>query len=173
MNNTVKYAVVIGIIVIVAAGFLFLNSNQPESVVPKNYQNSVESSPLPAPIYENEVEAKPVDASDGVIGVYRDLPDKAEPGSEITVFLDVVLTENGYYILDETVPEGWTIVGSSKGSFEQKGHLKIVELNGNSEKIEYKILAPAETGEYVFDGMFVIGNSEQKTIIGDNTIVVE
>jgi hypothetical protein len=101
------------------------------------------------------------------------MPDSAKPGEKITVSINVLLNDQSYYILDEQVPDKWIITTTSKGSTEEKGHIKLVELNGQNSKIEYSVIAPQQPGKYTFSGTYLIDGSEQLVIIGNNEIIVE
>ncbi|MEM7815753.1 MAG: hypothetical protein QXN71_01390 [Candidatus Aenigmatarchaeota archaeon] len=106
--------------------------------------------------------------------VTRTLPDSVKPGETISVSLDIAITGGeSYYLVDEKVPDGWTIVsGAEEGT--EPGHIKLAVIqNAVSKKHTYQVTAPKTEGTYVFSGKYMFeGMTEEGVIGGQNTIVV-
>jgi len=106
-------------------------------------------------------------------GVYRTLQNSTGAGNVIEVNLEVFVGDANYYIIDERIPEGWVVSDAAGGSTKDPGHIKWVEFsNAKDTIITYKLIAPTNQKTYSFSGNFVLGDSEEKTIIGNNEIRV-
>ena len=112
--------------------------------------------------------------------VTRDLPDTADAGTTITVNLSVdVETGATNYIIDETVPAGWTVTSSTGGGdyATQVGHVMWAITAGAIDIVHsYTVEVPADaSGAYTFgDGCYYVfeGMTDTATILGDTTVNV-
>lgn len=103
------------------------------------------------------------------------------PGGQINVTL-VISVGPGckFYIVDEIIPSGWSIIDS--GSLVESGklnasesrHLKIVEISGASgTSYSYRVQAPLSNGAFSFYGIFSTdGMVSSSQITGDSSIHV-
>jgi hypothetical protein len=93
--------------------------------------------------------------------VNRDISlDTIAPGSQVSITLNVgVLAGDSFYLIDEALPEGWTIADNGGMNQDEPGHLKIalVEPSGVSDTTyTYVATAPLVVGIYMFSGTYQI-----------------
>lgn len=96
------------------------------------------------------------------------------PGETISVTLDVAITGGEtYYIIDDAVPQGWSIVNPEPGT--QAGHFKVAVIQGAaSTSYTYDVTAPQAEGPYTFSGTYMFeGMSSEGSIGGQGTISVQ
>jgi hypothetical protein len=101
--------------------------------------------------------------------------DTVLPGEDLAVTLRVSIDgDETFYIIDELVPEGWTIKEPGTGSSEHAGHLKwiVIQDAGNGD-YSYILTAPATEGTTVFDGSYIIeGMLGEGKITGQSQVSV-
>lgn len=92
------------------------------------------------------------------------------PNEYLTVTLNVTIEDGeSYYLVDEIIPEGLTVVDSGGGSFSQ-GRLRwAVTENAANRVYKYRLTSsiprdPAFSGTYMFEGM-----NAERSIKGDTT----
>ncbi len=97
--------------------------------------------------------------------------------SSLTVSLDVsVALPDTFYIIDEVIPQGWTIANPGTGDTTQAGHIKWAVLSGAASAVnQYTVTVPctatganAFSGEYGFDS-----NPAPVTILGPASVSVQ
>jgi len=107
-------------------------------------------------------------------GVYREFSsDSIMPGETFTLKLDIVVNGNErYYLVEESVPEGFDILNYE--SDDNKIKLFKIQNPMQSKTKEYQIKAPQEKGTYYFEGQYAIdGYGDASVIKGKNKIIVE
>ena len=126
-------------------------------------------------------------------------PDTVEPEGRVSVTLRVgVLPTDRFYIIDEIIPDGWTVIDEGGLNYSStadlssicnqydtskcgdgKIHLKKVRLNRSATPVidtsfTYIIQAPPSTGEYVFAGTYRIESmGSDENIGGEQRITVQ
>ena len=97
------------------------------------------------------------------------------PNQEVTVTLSVYVDSGEtYYIIDEIIPAGWSIVDLGGADNSQVGHLKWVVISSatNTDYV-YTIKAPSTSGTFTFGGEYMFeGDSATNNQAGDQTVVV-
>jgi hypothetical protein len=106
--------------------------------------------------------------------VNRDISlDTIAPGSQVSITLDVgVLSGDNFYLIDEKIPNGWTVADSRGMNQDEPGHLKIalVEPSGVSDaSYAYIVTAPSVVGIYLFSGTYQIEGMPAFQAIGGET----
>jgi len=115
------------------------------------------------------------DVSVGAGIVTRMLPSIANAGDKITVRLDVDVGTTNAYLIDEEVPTGWTITGTS-GDTSEDGHVKWNVTSGAVDTAYYyDVSIPLEvSGKYFLNGKYIFENmSEEVAISGSDCIDVQ
>ena len=96
-------------------------------------------------------------------------------GETITVNLDVVI-RNGetFYLLEEYVPVGWTVIDANGGQCSPANRLCwVVISNAEDTTYTYTVQAPSSTGSYTFDGIYMFeGFSVSATTLGETSVDV-
>jgi hypothetical protein len=96
------------------------------------------------------------------------------PGETISVTLDVAVTGGeSYYLIDEKVPSGWTIVNPDPQT--EAGHVKWVVIQGaTSTSYTYEAMSPQTEGTYAFSGKYMFeGMKTEGSIGGQDTITIQ
>jgi len=95
------------------------------------------------------------------------------PGQALTVTLFVSLDNETFYLLDEIVPGGWTVIDAGSGSIEQQGHVKwVVIQNAASATYSYTVKAPSSEGTASFSGKYLFEGGSETEIAGAKTMLV-
>jgi len=96
-------------------------------------------------------------------------------GETITVSLDVVI-RNGetFYVMEEYVPDGWTVIDAAGGQCSPANRLCwVVISNAEDTTYTYTVQAPTSAGSYNFDGIYMFeGFSDQATTLGETSVDV-
>ena len=113
------------------------------------------------------------------IMVSRDLPETANPSSEVAINLKMDVTGGGIsgVIITEKIPEGWSASSvSDEGSFDSET-MEIRWLlqgeNVETQTLSYVAAAPSEAGEYTFSGTYTSLEEGVSEITGDERISIE
>ncbi len=106
----------------------------------------------------------PLASASGVTRSFSKSP--VSPGETVTVTLDVAVTGGEtYYLIDEAVPQGWTIINPEPGT--QAGHFKVAVIQGaKSTSYTYEVKAPALDGTYTFSGTYRFEGTQSQGSIG-------
>jgi len=107
--------------------------------------------------------------------ITRTLPASASPGNLVSVTLDISITGGEtYYIVDEMVPNGWTVADEGTGDSTDPGHVKwVVIQNARNTQYTYQARAPQTEGTYSFSGIYMFeGMKTEGTIGGQSSIAV-
>ncbi len=94
-------------------------------------------------------------------------------GETVSVTLGVVVTAGEtHYLIDDAVPQGWSIVNPEAGV--QEGHFKTVVIqDAKSTSYTYDVTAPQAEGSYTFSGTYMFqGMSAEGSIGGQDAIAV-
>jgi uncharacterized lipoprotein NlpE involved in copper resistance len=105
-------------------------------------------------------------------GVVREFSESSvKVGESVTVKLHINLKEGQtYYLIDETVPNDFEIVGEH----ENENRIKIAVIQDAKSTVYEYIIKAIKSGEYFFDGEYVFEGMETPAkIIGDNRITVK
>jgi len=97
-----------------------------------------------------------------------------DKGETLTVKLIVgVGGSESFYLIDELIPAGWSIVDKGTADNSQQNHLKWATIyNANDITYTYKIKTN-NLGDYLFNGTYVFeGDDSENIITGDNSISV-
>ncbi len=94
--------------------------------------------------------------------------------NEVDVNLEVSIGGgDSFYIIEEYVPEGWTIVDAGSGDASGSNVIFWITIqNPASETLVYKVKAPSASGSYEFKGNFTMGSSAVRKIGGESIIEV-
>jgi len=79
------------------------------------------------------------------------------PEEMVTVTLEIKITEGEtFYLIDDSVPSGWTVVSSDTGDFTDPGHVKWAVIQ-NAADVNYTYVAgaPKNPGTYSFSGKYM------------------
>lgn len=99
------------------------------------------------------------------------------PGDTIDVILKVsIKNRETYYVLEELIPEKWTLVESYNGGENKNSNALrwAVIQDAKDTEYKYKVKAPEETGKYTFSGEYMFeGFEEAKNTKGTTTITVK
>ena len=111
--------------------------------------------------------------------VTRALPESASAGETITVDLTVVVDGEMAYIIDETVPSGWTVTNATGAGdyITNPGHITWFEVSLApipDTVYSYTVEVPADaSGAYIFNGTYMFeGMPGVATIHGPDTVTV-
>src|SRR4030042_4439268 len=107
--------------------------------------------------------------------ITRHVPDSAYPGQVVEVPLDVAVTGESHYLIDEALPAGWVVTDPGpEGSDIQPGHVKwVVIQNAASTSYTYEARAPDAEGSYAFSGTYMFeGMTTEGSIGGDRVVAV-
>ena len=90
------------------------------------------------------------------------------PGETVTVTLGVAITGGEtFYLIDDLVPSGWTVVSSDTGDFTDPGHVKwAVIQNAVNTSYTYHVRAPETAGRYAFSGKYMFERMTAEGQIG-------
>ena len=97
----------------------------------------------------------------------------ASKGEIITVSLDVVIrNDDTFYILEEYVPVGWTVINANGGQCSPANRLCwVVISNAIDTTYTYTVQAPLSIGSYTFDGVYIFeGFSLGTTTLGNTSV---
>jgi hypothetical protein len=115
-----------------------------------------------------------------ITGISRELPSNAKPGSVIEVRLGLKLGGASAVLIDDKVPETWTIISvDNGGSLIDTGHVKWAKLSGAQDGVfTYKVQVPLNAkGVYDFDGNYALGYVDSQgvdaKIFGNQDITIE
>lgn len=107
-------------------------------------------------------------------GIYRAFSDAAvSPGDVLTVNLSVVVAGGeGHYLVEEYVPEGWTVkIGNMTSESRRLTFYKLQ--NPENKTYIYKAIAPDQQGSYTFHGFYMFqGMKEKANITGQANVTV-
>jgi len=106
----------------------------------------------------------PLASASGVTRSFSKSP--VPPAETVTVTLDVAVTGGEtYYLIDEAVPQGWTIINPDPAT--QAGHFKVAVIQGaKSTSYTYEVKAPALDGTYTFSGTYMFEGMKSQGSIG-------
>lgn len=109
--------------------------------------------------------------------VERDLPQTAQPGAIINVSLNVDVGSSDYYVIDENIPYGWSVVNASDGgNFNvDPSHVKWVKMGSVSNTMHtYSVQIPTNaSGVHTFNGEFNMrGMDHASSIDSDKQIEI-
>jgi hypothetical protein len=104
----------------------------------------------------------------GASSINRTLPLTVNPGETVKVRLDIAITAGEtYYLLDETVPQGWIVTDPGSGDSSDPGHVKwAIIQNAASTTYTYEVRAPTEPGTYAFSGKYMFEGMKQEVTVG-------
>jgi len=101
--------------------------------------------------------------------------DIVNPWNQLSVELHVTVDQGvNFYAIDETYPDGWSVMDDGGFNADDPGHLKMVVLQNAEDTVyTYKLRAPLGSGVYTFYGEFEFeGDGEVTEIEGDGDILV-
>ncbi|MCX6814870.1 MAG: hypothetical protein NTY20_04455 [Candidatus Aenigmarchaeota archaeon] len=106
----------------------------------------------------------PLASASGVTRSFSKSP--VYPGETVIVTLDVAVTgEETYYLIDEAVPQGWTIINPDPAT--QAGHFKVAVIQGaKNTSYTYEVKAPALEGTSTFSGTYMFEGMKSQGSIG-------
>jgi len=106
----------------------------------------------------------PLASASGVTRSFSKSP--VSTGETVTVTLGVSVTgAETYYLIDEAVPQGWTIINPDPAT--QAGHFKVAVIQGaKSTSYTYEVKAPALEGTYTFSGTYMFEGMKSQDPIG-------
>jgi len=109
-----------------------------------------------------------------------------QPGGTVDVTLDVAVDNNPdphyVYVIEEDVPQGWTIVSTPSSAAVSGNTIKIAFIEeqlgqavlAQSEQFTYTVKAPSSSSSGVFEGVFLFdGMTDIDPIGGPTTIQVQ
>ena len=80
-------------------------------------------------------------------------------GGNIKVTISVVIIPGNYYLIDEIIPDGFSVIDSGGGNSSQAGHIKWAVLS-NAVSINYTYMIKAPSPDtittYSFSGVYII-----------------
>ena len=108
--------------------------------------------------------------------VTRSFSTPVEPGNtvDVTLTVDIEGTE-GFYIIDEIYPEGFTIADPTTANTDTTGHLKWFITSGIADTtFTYRLSAPSTEDTYLFDGTYIFSSqpTSELDILGQTDLVV-
>ncbi|MFH1607847.1 MAG: hypothetical protein ABIA78_01815 [archaeon] len=99
-------------------------------------------------------------------------------GAQIDVMIDVtIISGETFYAIEEYIPSGWVVTSGSTGLPDASNTYRWVWIEGvtgpRQDPFTYTVQAPATTGNYVFDGIYMFeGETVDTTTKGQTTVTV-
>ena len=88
----------------------------------------------------------------------------------------VVIGGKTYHVVEEYIPEGWTVINDNGGATNNLNRLAWYAFSGKplrNSTIVYTLKAPSTKGSYVFDGVYQFeGDASSITTKGQTTVTV-
>lgn len=91
----------------------------------------------------------------------------------MNVSIIVTVSNEDFYVIEEFVPVGWSIINPGIGDNSIPRRVTWVEFtNVQDVEYQYRVQAPLVTGSYSFSGFYTLGSNQTHNISGDITIEV-
>jgi len=108
--------------------------------------------------------------------IKRHLPVSTNPDEIVNVTIEVYLASSGAstYAIEEYVPSGFTVINDGGGGTPSPNTLKWIEFSSSplpNKNFNYAIMAPQQSGQYTFFGVYQIEGMSNSTGIQGNDIM--